>query len=179
MPISMYSASVPIFVRMLGNLSRCIDKAAAYAEARRFDARVLVESRLAPDMLPFRTQVQIACDSAKLAVARLAGVEAPKFEDTEQTFDELKARIAKTIDYAKSLPASSIEGSEARPIAVPRRNAEPLRFDGESYLEHFALPNFFFHVTTAYAILRHNGVDLGKTDYIGPHPVPPSAGEGV
>jgi hypothetical protein len=167
MAISMHSASVPIFVRMLGNLSRFIDKAQASAEARKFDPKVLVESRLAPDMLPFRTQVQIACDAAKLAVARLAGVEAPKFDDTETSFEELKARIARTIDYVKSIPAASLEGSQTRSIAVPRRGDEPLQFDGETYLKHFALPNFFFHVTTAYALLRHNGVALGKTDYIG------------
>jgi hypothetical protein len=179
MKISMHNMVADQCVPLLVALSKLLDKGVAYAETKKFDPKVLVNSRLAPDMHPLSRQVQIACDMVTNGAARLAGQEAPKFDDNEQTVDELKARIAKTIDYAKSLPASSIEGSEARPIAVPRRNAEPLRFDGESYLEHFALPNFFFHVTTAYAILRHNGVDLGKTDYIGPHPVPPPAGEGV
>jgi hypothetical protein len=118
-------------------------------------------------MLPFRTQVQIACDSAKLAVARLSGVEAPKFDDTETTFEELKARVAKTIDFLQSVPASALDGSEAKAISVPRRTGEPLQFTGESYLKHFSLPNFFFHVTTAYALLRHNGVEVGKTDFLG------------
>jgi hypothetical protein len=167
MAISMYSASVPIFVRMLKNLSHCIDKAAAYAEAKKFEPAVLVESRLAPDMLPFRTQVQIACDAAKFGVARLAGTEAPKFADDETTFDALKARIAKTIDFLQSVPAASVDGSEGKPISVPRRNSEPMQFTGENYLRHLALPNFFFHVTTAYALLRHNGVDIGKSDFLG------------
>ena len=167
MTISMHSASVPIFVRMLKNLSNCLDKAAAYAETKKFDSKVLVEVRLAPDMLPFRTQVQIACDAAKFGVARLAGVEAPKFADDEASLAELKTRIAKTIDFLQSVPAASVDGSEDRPISVPRRNSEPMQFSGENYLKHMALPNFFFHVTTAYALLRHNGVDLGKGDYLG------------
>ena len=167
MSISMHSASVPIFVRMLKNLSNCLDKAAAYAETKKFDSKVLVEVRLAPDMLPFRTQVQIACDAAKFGVARLAGVEAPKFADDEASLAELKTRIAKTIDFLQSVPAASVDGSEDRSISVPRRNSEPMQFSGENYLRHMALPNFFFHVTTAYALLRHNGVDLGKGDYLG------------
>ena len=167
MAISMYTASVPIFVRMLGSLSHCLDKAAASAEARKFDPKVLVESRLAPDMLPLRSQVQIACDGAKFGVARLAGIEAPKFEDTETTLPELKARIARTLEFVQGVPAAKLEGSEARTIAVPRRNSEPLQLSGEDYLRQIALPNFFFHVTTAYALLRHNGVDLGKADYLG------------
>ena len=167
MTISMHSASVPIFVRMLKNLSNCLDKAAAYAETKKFDSKVLVEVRLAPDMLPFRTQVQIACDAAKFGVARLAGVEAPKFADDEASLAELKTRIAKTIDFLQSVPAASVDGSEDRSISVPRRNSEPMQFSGENYLKHMALPNFFFHVTTAYALLRHNGVDLGKGDYLG------------
>ena len=167
MSISMHSASVPIFVRMLKNLSNCIDKAAAHAEAKKFDPKVLVESRLAPDLLPFRTQVQIASDAAKFGVARLAGIEAPKFADDETSFDELKARIAKTIEFVQGVPAASIDGSEAKAISVPRRNSEPVQFTGENYLRQLALPNFFFHVTTAYALLRHNGVDLGKGDYLG------------
>ena len=167
MAISMYAASVPIFVRMLGSLSHCLDKAAASAEARKFDPKVLVESRLAPDMLPLRSQVQIACDGAKFGVARLAGVEAPKFADDETSFDDLKARIAKTIEFVQGVPAASVDGTEGKAISVPRRNSEPMQFTGENYLRFMALPNFFFHVTTAYALLRHNGVDLGKGDYLG------------
>ena len=167
MAISMHSASVPVFVRMLRNLSACIDKAAAHAESKKFDPKVLVESRLAPDMLPFRTQVQIACDAAKFGVARLAGVEAPKFADDETSFDDLKARIAKTIEFVQGVPAASVDGTEGKAISVPRRNSEPMQFTGENYLRFMALPNFFFHVTTAYALLRHNGVDLGKGDYLG------------
>jgi uncharacterized protein len=168
MSISMHSASVPIFVRMLGNLAAWLDKADADAQVRKFDVSVLLGSRLYPDMLPLTSQVQIACDTAKFCVARLAGAEAPKFDDTEKTIDELKARIAKTIEYLKSVPASHVEGSEARPISVPRgRGKEPLQFSGEAYLKHFALPNFHFHATTAYAILRHNGVELGKADFLG------------
>ena len=167
MAISMYAASVPIFVRMLGSLSHCLDKAAASAEARKFDPKVLVESRLAPDMLPFTRQITIATDFAKGASARLAGAEVPKFEDTETTLPELKARIARTLEFVQGVPAAKLEGSEARTIAVPRRNSEPLQLSGEDYLRQIALPNFFFHVTTAYALLRHNGVDLGKADYLG------------
>ena len=122
--------------------------------------------RLAPDMLPFPKQIQIASDNAKGCVARLAGVEIPKYEDNEASLAELKARIAKTIDFVKSVPVESFAGAETRAIELPQRNREPLRFDGETYLKHFALPNFFFHVNMTYALLRHAGVDLGKTDYL-------------
>ncbi len=167
MPISMSSASVPIFVKMLGNLSHCLAKARAHAEAKKFDPNVLMGVRLAPDMLPFKSQVQIACDSAKFCVARLSGTEAPSFEDNEATLPELEARIAKTVAYLQSVPGAQLDGSEERPISVPRRGREPMQFTGEQYLKHYALPNFFFHVTTAYALLRHNGVDLGKADFLG------------
>ena len=167
MSISMHSASVPIFVRMLGNLLTWLDKAEAHATAKKFDTSVLLASRLAPDMLAFTEQIQIACDAAKFGVARLAGVEAPKFEDNEATFDELRARVRKTIDYVQSVPAAQIDGSEDRDVTVPRR-AGPMIVKGEPYLKQFVLPNFFFHVTTTYALLRHNGVDLGKSDYLGP-----------
>jgi hypothetical protein len=167
MTISMHSASVPIFVRMLGNMLTWLDKAEAHATAKKFDTSVLLAARLAPDMLAFKEQIQIACDAAKFGVARLAGVEAPKFEDTEATFDELRARIRKTIDYVQSVPPAQIDGSEDRDVTVPRR-AGPMIVKGEPYLKHFVLPNFFFHVTTTYALLRHNGVDLGKSDYLGP-----------
>jgi hypothetical protein len=167
MSISMHSASVPIFVRMFNNLLTWLDKAEAHAAARKFETGVLLGTRLAPDMLPFTKQIQIASDAAKFGVARLAGVEAPKFEDSEATLDELRERIRKTIAFVESVPADKINGSEDRDITVPRRDG-PIVVKGEPYLKHFVLPNFFFHVTTAYALLRHNGVDLGKSDYLGP-----------
>ena len=167
MTISMQSASVPIFVRMLGNLLAWLDKAEAHATARKFEPSVLLGTRLAPDMLSFVRQVQIACDAAKFGVARLAGVEAPKHEDVETSFDELRERIRSTIDYVQSVPAAQLDGTEQKDVAVPRRDGT-LTLKGEPYLKHFVLPNFFFHVTTAYALLRHNGVDLGKRDYLGP-----------
>ncbi len=167
MTISMHSASVPIFVRMLGNLLAWLDKAEAHAAARKFEPSVLLGVRLAPDMLSFVRQVQIACDAAKFGVARLAGVEAPKHEDVETSFDELRERIRKTIDYVQSVPAAQLDGTEQKDVSVPRRDGT-LVLKGEPYLKHFVLPNFFFHVTTAYALLRHNGVDLGKRDYLGP-----------
>jgi len=167
MPISMYSASAPTFVRMLGNLQNWLDKAQAHAEVRKFDPNNFVGLRLAPDMLPFNRQVQIASDGAKACMARLAGTEMPKWDDNEATLAELRARAQKTIDYVDSFSAAQIDGSEAREITVPRRSGEPLKFDGETYLKHFVLPNFYFHVTTAYALLRHGGVEIGKTDYLG------------
>lgn len=167
MTISMYSASVPIFVRGLNNIPAWLDKAQAHATARKFDTSVYLTARLAPDMLTFTRQIQIATDGAKGCVARLAGVENPSFEDNEASFDDLRARIAKTIDFVKSVPADAIDGSEARDIELPTRSGEPRRFKGEDYLKHFALPNFYFHCTTAYALLRHNGVDIGKTDFLG------------
>ena len=167
MSITMHSASVPIFVRMLNNMLTWLDKAEAHATAKKFETSVLLGARLAPDMLPFTKQVQIGCDAAKFGVARLAGVEAPKFEDDETTLAELRERIRKTIDYVQSVPADKINGSEERDITVPRRDG-PMIVKGEPYLKNFVLPNFFFHVTTTYALLRHNGVDLGKSDYLGP-----------
>ncbi|MEP6873011.1 MAG: DUF1993 domain-containing protein [Burkholderiales bacterium] len=166
MSITMHSASVPIFVRMLSNIETCLDKAEAHAAAKKFDSSVYLNSRLAPDMLVFTKQIQIACDTVKFCVARLAGVESPKFEDTETTLAELRERIKATIAYVKSVPAAQIDGSEERDITLPRRDG-PIVMKGEAYLKHFALPNFFFHVTTAYALLRHNGVEIGKMDYLG------------
>lgn len=166
MSISMYSASVPVFVRVLGNLAAWFDKAEAHAQARKFDAGVYLGARLAPDMLPFLKQIQIACDTAKFGTARLAGEQAPKFEDSETTLAELRERIRKTIDYVQSLPAAKIDGSEARDIVIPRRDGS-ITLKGEIYLKHYALPNLFFHATTAYALLRHNGVELGKSDFLG------------
>jgi hypothetical protein len=164
MSISMYSASVPVFTTMLGNLSHFLDKAQAFVDQKPCDPAALTQFRLAPDMLPFTRQVQIACDAAKNAVARISGVAAPRYEDTEQTLPELKARIQKTLDYLTSVPA--IDGTEAKEITFPVGREATRTMLGEAYLKHYALPNMFFHVTTAYAILRHNGVPLGKTDYL-------------
>ena len=166
MTITMHSASAPIFTRMLGNLLNWLDKAEAYAAAKKFDPAVLLTARLAPDMLPFKTQVQIACDTAKFAVARIAGIEAPKFEDNETTVAELRERIRKTIDFVASVPADKLVGSEERDVVVPRRDGS-VTYKAEAYLKTNVLPNFFFHITTAYALLRHNGVDVGKGDYLG------------
>jgi hypothetical protein len=166
MALTMHSASVPIFVRMLGNLVTWLDKAEAHATAKKFEPAVFLAARLTPDMLPLPEQIQIACDAAKFCVARLAGVEAPAFADDEKTLGELRQRVMKTIDYVQSVPAEKVNGSDLREISVPRR-AGALTMTGETYLKHFALPNFFFHVTTTYALLRHNGVELGKTDYLG------------
>lgn len=166
MPITMYSASVPMFVRMLGNLVKFIEKAEAHAQAKKFDPAVYLTARLAPDMLPFTRQVQIACDTAKFCMARLGGVEAPKHEDNEASLGDLKARIAKTLAFIQSVPADQIVGTEDKDINVPRRDGV-LVMKGEAYLKHFATPNFYFHVTTAYALLRHYGVELGKADFLG------------
>ena len=166
MPLSMYQASIPVFIRMLNNLSAILDKAAAHAEAKKIDPAVLIRDRLAPDMLPFSFQVQTATDAAKGCAARLAGIEAPSFADTESTFPELKERVAKTIAFLQSVSAAQIDGSEERNITMKLRAGE-MQFQGQGYLLHFALPNFYFHLTTAYAILRHNGVELGKGDFIG------------
>ena len=166
MSISMHSASVPVFVRMFGNLSLWLDKAEAHATAKKFDPQVYLTARLAPDMLPFTKQIQIACDAAKFGVARLAGVDAPKFDDTEASLAELRVRIQKTVEFVRSVPASQIDGTEAKDVVVPRRDGS-ITLKGEFYLKHFVMPNFYFHVTTAYALLRHSGVDLGKSDYLG------------
>ena len=166
MTISMYSASVPVLQRQLGAMLTWLDKAEAFATARKFDANNYLQLRLAPDMLPLLAQVRITSDSAKGCVARLSGQEAPKFDDNEATFAELRARVQKTLDYVASVPAASIDGSEARAITVPMRNRDALQFSGEAYLKHWALPNFFFHISMAYALLRHAGVELGKGDFL-------------
>lgn len=162
----MYQASAPRFVNILRNLSAIIEKAEAHCAAKKIEPSALTTARLYPDMFPFTRQVQIACDTAKGAVARLAGVDIPKHEDTEQTFAELKARIAKAIDFVESVSAARIDGSEDKDIVLQMRSGER-RFKGMQYLLGHAYPNFYFHVTTAYNILRHNGVELGKADFIG------------
>jgi len=165
--ISMHGASAPAFARMLGNMLNWLDAARAHAEARKFPADNYLTLRLAPDMLPFTKQIQIASDAAKGCVARLAGQPVPSYEDNEATLEELAERIRKTRDFVLSVPAEAFEGSETREITIPRRSGDPLKFDGLSYLRNFALPNFYFHATTTYALLRHAGVPLGKTDYLG------------
>jgi hypothetical protein len=166
MSISMYQASLPVLVRGMTNLQVILGKAEAHAAEKQIDPSVLLSARLAPDMLPLVRQVYIVSDTAKGCAARLAGVEAPKYDDVEQTFDELDARLQKTIDYLKEFNAQQIDGSEERPIQLKMRSG-PIDFTGLSYLLGFVLPNFYFHVTTAYDILRHNGVELGKLDYLG------------
>jgi hypothetical protein len=167
MPITMYQASVPQFVRMLGCLKSILQKAAAHAAAKKIDEAVFVNARLAPDMLPLTGQVQIATDFARGTSARLAGSEMPKVEDNEKTFAELTARIDAAIAYVKTMSAAQIDGSESRQVTRKVGGIE-MTFSGQDYLIKFALPNFYFHVTTAYAILRHNGVDVGKMDFLGP-----------
>ncbi len=166
MNISMYQASAPRYINMLNNLSAILDKAQAHAEAKKIDPAVLTSDRLFPDMLPLARQVHLVCDGAKGAVARLAGVEIPKHEDTEQTFAELKARIAKTVAFVQSLKPAQIEGTEDKEIVLNLRGKE-VKFNGMQFLLGHALPNFYFHVVTAYNILRHNGVEIGKRDYLG------------
>ena len=166
MTISMHSASAPVFTRMLANLLTWLDKAEAHAAARKFDPSNYLGLRLAPDMLAFTRQIQIASDAAKGCMARLAGQEIPSWDDNEASLADLRARVRRTIDYVSSFSAAQIDGSESRPISVPRRNAEPLQFDGETFLKHYAMPNFYFHVTMTYALLRHAGVEVGKADYL-------------
>ena len=166
MTISMYQASVPRFVNILNNLSNILDKAEAHSTAKKIDPAILLSARLFPDMLPLSRQVQIACDSAKGAAARLAGLPVPPLEDNEKTFEELKTRITKTIAIVESVPAAQIDGSENREIVL-KIGDQNLTFSGMQYLLGFAIPNFYFHVTTAYNILRHSGVDVGKRDFIG------------
>ena len=166
MAISMYQASVPVFVKTLGNLAAILDKGAAFAAARKIEPSVLLTYRLAPDMLNLTHQVQIAADHAKRAAARLAGIEPPVYEDNEASFVDLKARIDKTIAFINTLKQAQIDGSEAREITL-KIGGGSKTLSGQTYLLHNALPNFFFHVTTAYAILRHCGVDVGKKDFIG------------
>ena len=162
----MYHLAIRQFVRTLKNLDAIIGKAATYAETRKFDVNNFVGVRLFPDMLPFANQVRIATDMAKAAAANLSGKEAPKFEDNEKTIDELRTRIKKTIDFIKSVPASAFEGGEDRDIkiVVPNRTFE---MKGLTYLRGWVIPNVMFHVVTAYLILRHNGVDVGKRDFLG------------
>ena len=169
MSLSMYQASVPVFTQILGALGGVLDKAEAHAAAKKIDPAVLIAARLAPDMFPLGRQLQIACDFAKGATARLAGVEVPSWGDDEKTFADFKARIKKTVDYVQGFKPAQIDGSEAREVTL-KVGANTRTFKGQPYLLQFVMPNFFFHSTTAYAILRHNGVELGKRDFMGQVP---------
>ena len=166
MKISMHAMSVDVFANALGNLAAFLKKGLESAEQRKFDPAVLLAARLAPDMFPLTRQVQLACDLAKNSVARLTGQEPPRFPDTESSLEELHARIARTVDYLKSVPASALEGAETRDVRVPAGDRH-FEFKGLDFIERWAIPNVFFHVTMAYAILRHNGVELGKLDFLG------------
>jgi uncharacterized protein len=166
MSLSMYQASVPVFSQYLPALSGVLKKAAAFAETKKIDPSVLINARIAPDMFALARQVQVASDHAKGAVARLAGVDVPSYPDTETTFAELEARIAKTLAYVKSFKPEQIDGSEAKEIVLTF-GTQKFPFTGQSYLTQFCLPNYFFHSSMAYAILRHNGVEIGKRDFMG------------
>ncbi|MBY0445323.1 MAG: DUF1993 domain-containing protein [Burkholderiales bacterium] len=167
MSISMYTASVPVFKQLLTALADVLAKAEAHAEARKIDPAVLLQTRLYPDMFPLVRQVQIACDFAKSVPARLAGVEVPAYEDNEQSFAELQARITKTLALINELSAEQIDGSEALEIVLRPGTPKEKKLDGQTYLLAYGLPQFFFHVTTTYALLRHNGVEIGKRDFMG------------
>ena len=170
MPLSMSQVSLPAFLRGFDVLSTLLDKAEQHAEAKKIDVAVLMQARLSLDMMPFVRQVQTICDGPKLALARLSGIEAPSFPDTETSFAELRDRVAKTRDFVGSIKPESLEGAETRAISL-KAGPRTLDFAGQDYLLAFVLPNFYFHVTTAYAILRHNGVPLGKIDYLGALPL--------
>jgi hypothetical protein len=162
----MYTMSVPIFKRMLNNLSAVLDKAVAHIEARKIEPAALLAYRFYPDMLPFTKQIQIACDMAKGCAARLGGIEVPKYDDNESSFSQLQARIQKTIAFIDSVDRQSIEASAEKEIVFPIRGST-VQLSGHDYLTKNVLPNFYFHATVTYAILRHNGVELGKRDFIG------------
>ena len=166
MNISMYQASAPRFVNILNNLSAILDTAQAHADAKKIDVMALTSFRLFPDMLPMTKQIQIACDSAKGAMARLAGVEIPKHEDNEQTIADLKARIAKTVAFIQAIKPTQVDGSDDRDIAL-KRGGKDVTYKGMQYLLGYAYPNFYFHVVTTYNMLRHNGIEIGKNDFLG------------
>jgi len=171
MPYTLSQSAIPVFEIGLTALSGELDKAAAFATAKKLDAAVLPGYRLAPDMFAFARQVQVACDQAKNGASRLAGVEPPKFEDNEKTIDELKARIAKTLAHVKSLDKAKIDAAADREITFPLGPVNKGAMQGDDYLTHFVLPNFYFHLTAAYAILRHAGVEVGKRDFLGQIPL--------
>ena len=166
MSLSMHSISIPYFIRSLNNLSVILEKGAAHAEEKDIDPSILVSARLFPDMFPLSRQVQIACDVSKGAVARISGVEAPSFEDTESSFEELQKRISDTIEFLSSVPEDKLNGTEEKHVKFQAGSFE-IDFTGATYVSMWALPNLYFHVTTTYNILRHTGVALGKIDYVG------------
>jgi hypothetical protein len=167
MTISMYAASIPVFKQMLNSLKDILSKAEAHATEKKIEPNALLQARLFPDMFPLTRQVQVAADFAKGVSARLAGVDVPAYEDTEQTFADLQARIAKTLAFIDGLSPAQIDGSEQREVVLRPGTPKEQKFPGQSYLLHYGFPQFFFHVTTAYSILRHNGVEIGKRDYVG------------
>ncbi|MBI3283818.1 MAG: DUF1993 domain-containing protein [Burkholderiales bacterium] len=167
MSISMHAASIPVFKQMLGSLSAVLARAQAHAVAKNIAPEALLQARLFPDMFALLRQVQIAADFAKSVAARLAQAEVPVYEDNEQSFADLQARIAKTLEFIDSLPAARFEGSEQREIVLRPGTPKEMKLSGQVYLLNYGLPQFFFHVTTAYALLRHNGVEIGKKDYMG------------
>lgn len=167
MTLSLYDASVPVFKQMLGGLDSVLGKAQASAEARKFEPSALIQARLYPDMFPLSKQVQIACDFARGVSARLAGADVPAYADKEETLEELRALIARTLEFVASFDASRFDGSASREIVLRPGTPKEKRLSGTNYLLSYGLPQFFFHVTTAYALLRHNGVEIGKRDYMG------------
>jgi hypothetical protein len=166
MKISMYAMSHDVFKKALTQLLHVMEKGVANAKSRNFDTGVLVNARLAPDMLPFVKQIQLTSDFAKNSMARLAGIDPPRFDDVETTMDELFARVRKTLEYIDTVPPAALEGSETRDIKIPLRD-RTVEFKGLEFLQKWELPNFFFHQVTAYCLLRHNGVDIGKRDFLG------------
>ena len=166
MPVTMSSMSVDVLLPMLKNLIELLRKASAFAEAKKLEAGVIENSRLAPDMFALKRQIQLTCDFAKNSVARLAGVEPPRFEDNEETLAQLQDRVKRTIDYVQGVDRKKLDGSETRHLSVALRT-RTLEIDGLPFLQKWVLPNFFFHLTTTYALLRHNGVEVGKQDFLG------------
>ena len=166
MSLSMYQASLPVFIRMLGQLTEILKKGEAHANAKKIDPSIFINARLAPDMFALARQVQITTDGVKGCAARLAGIDIPRYEDTETTFPELYARIQKTIDFLETLTPQQIDGTETKQIKL-KVGPRELEFKGQAYLLNFVIPNFYFHMVTTYAILRHNGVDIGKMDFLG------------
>ncbi len=167
MTISLYAASVPVFKQMLQSMDAVLSKAQAHAEAKKIDPAALLQARLFPDMFPLIRQVQVAADFARGVSARLAGADVPKFEDAEQSFDDLHALIAKSLSFIDSVTPDQIDGHEDRVIVTRKGTPKERQFNAQAYLLSYGLPQFFFHVTTTYAILRHNGVEVGKRDYMG------------
>jgi len=163
----MYTASVPVFKQMLGALKEVLRKAEAHATEKKIEPDAFLQARLFPDMFPLVRQVQVACDFGKSVPARLAGVDVPSYEDNERTFADLQARIDKTLAFAATIDPAKFEGSEGREIVLRAGTPKERRFSGQAYLLNYGLPQFFFHVTTSYALLRHNGVEIGKKDYMG------------